>query len=337
MSGLNGPPVLNGGSNDYDRDICFDAPVEMDTGLYAQRGKTLKQLRDELMIRLGFAAMVANPPPGMTELLNSFLNDAQDDLYTRYDCLRTERWWAWQLQPGQRLYDTPIDCTKALNTRKLRWVGIADNGGRALSRWAANKAYGLQTFVMSRAATTGFDYECTTAGTSGAIEPVWPTVLNGTVADGTAVWTARGKLAYTWYPMWQGINPIYYSTPNQGMPTNFDVREYIEVYPAPEKPYVLQILGHMGIQRFAEDGDYCTIDPAPLFLFALANAKAHYRQPDAGNYASRAQRMALSLTAQQHGLKKRVQRVSTGGKKWPLNGMDEYHGPWPQPRGVWRP
>lgn len=36
-----------------------------------------------------------------------------------------------------------------------------------------------------------FTYECTTAGTSGTGEPVWPTTDGATVSDGTAVWTAR--------------------------------------------------------------------------------------------------------------------------------------------------
>lgn len=36
----------------------------------------------------------------------------------------------------------------------------------------------------------GRDYVCSDAGTTGGGEPVWPTTLGGTVADGTAEWTA---------------------------------------------------------------------------------------------------------------------------------------------------
>jgi hypothetical protein len=34
-------------------------------------------------------------------------------------------------------------------------------------------------------------FECTTAGTTGGAAPAWPTTAGGTVADGSAVWTAR--------------------------------------------------------------------------------------------------------------------------------------------------
>ena len=39
------------------------------------------------------------------------------------------------------------------------------------------------------ATPNGHMYRCTTAGTTGAGEPTWPTAAGGTVADGTATWT----------------------------------------------------------------------------------------------------------------------------------------------------
>ena len=50
----NGVAVLNATANIYDRTICFDAPVEMDTGLYAYEKKTLAQARAEIISALGF-------------------------------------------------------------------------------------------------------------------------------------------------------------------------------------------------------------------------------------------------------------------------------------------
>ncbi|RMF08911.1 MAG: hypothetical protein D6763_08970 [Alphaproteobacteria bacterium] len=56
--------------------------------------------------------------------------------------------------------------------------------------WQASTAYGLGE-VVRPVTRNGFNYECTTAGTSGASEPTWPTTPGTTVNDGTVVWTAR--------------------------------------------------------------------------------------------------------------------------------------------------
>jgi hypothetical protein len=53
--------------------------------------------------------------------------------------------------------------------------------------WIANHAYALNAVVQSNP-TNGFTYVCTTAGTSGATPPAWPTSA-GTVTDGTVTWT----------------------------------------------------------------------------------------------------------------------------------------------------
>lgn len=58
--------------------------------------------------------------------------------------------------------------------------------------WEASTAYSLGDIVVPTAGLeNGFRYECTTAGTSDASEPTWPTTEGATVNDGTVVWTCR--------------------------------------------------------------------------------------------------------------------------------------------------
>ena len=315
--GNNGPAIVNGGVNSYDRPLCFDAPVAMDTGLYVYPTKTLLALREELMTRLGFAAMLASPPPGMTQLLNSFLQDAQEQLYMRPGAapMRTERWWAWQTTAGRRIYDVPIDCTKALDFRKITGAWLSDNGGRAVTVWNYNQSFVVGQFVEPTV-PTGLQYECTTAGTGGPVgvdgnpeEPNWPLVAGEGVnlGGGTgAILYARAPAAETWSPLHQQINPLEFSSYNQGMPLFFELREYLEVWPIPDKTYVIWLKGHLGLKNFDEDADECTIDSRLIFLMALANAKAHYGQPDGGNYFRQLEVMLGRLVASSHGVKRYI-------------------------------
>ena len=56
------------------------------------------------------------------------------------------------------------------------------------SPWVALTPYILGDYVWPTT-FNGYRYACTTAGTSGATEPTWPTTIGGTVNDGTIVWT----------------------------------------------------------------------------------------------------------------------------------------------------
>ena len=330
--GSNGPPILNGAVNNYDRAVCSDSPFAVGTGAFADpKIKTLVQLREKMMVRMGYAAMLASPPPGMTQELNSYLEDAQEQLYLDYATLRTQRWWGWQMVAGQRIYDTPVDCTNYLDTMRITWAGIADNGGTIVSRFVPSKVYGLGQFIMPTVAGD-VHYEVTVAGTSGT-EPAWPTTIGATVASGGATFTARAPKVSMWLQLQQGINPLTFNSPSPGYPTNFEVGEFVEVWPAPKRPMVLWILGHMGIRRFTADTDTPTIDTELVFLFALANAKAHRGQPDAGNYASMARKRISRLIAMTHGLNRYIPRESTAGVKADA-GME--CGSWPLPRGNWR-
>ncbi|MFC4727146.1 hypothetical protein [Coralloluteibacterium thermophilus] len=205
--------------------------------------RTLAELRTSLMRRLGFSAQAANPPPGMAELLNDFLYDAQQQLIWRYDVLRTERFFTWDLLPGVRFYDLVdnVDtCTVELDPRKLSWVGVERDG--------------------------------------------------------------------RWYELIQGIPPELYSRPEQNWrPTRFEIRQCIEVHPAPDVAGMkLRVKGRFPPTRFREDEDRTSIDHHAVFLLALANAKAHYQQPDAGNYVQQLEVLIRKLVAGAHGTRRYI-------------------------------
>ena len=85
--------------------------------------------------------------------------------------------------------------------------------------WAATTSYAEGDIIIPTAGKlTGFFYECTTAGTSGATEPTWPTVLGETVVDNTVVWTCHSpnetsEAGTYWVDGWQ------YSITQQTQPT----------------------------------------------------------------------------------------------------------------------
>lgn len=208
---------------------------ECDDGFY--NAETLAELRQSVMVRLGYAAQVNNPPPGMAALINSFLQRGQAFLYRRYRALQTERFFRWTMTPGERFYglrDNIDSCDKKLDSYKITWVGVED--------------------------------------------------LNG-----------------VWMPLHKGIPPEFYTADIfQGIPSHYEIRQCIEVFPAPSAEYTLRIKGHFGLGRFTEDTDPATIDSELLFLWALANAKNHYGQPDAGDVAAQSQTYLRELIAASH-------------------------------------
>lgn len=94
--------------------------------------QTLAQLRQRLLIRLGFASQAANPPPGMTAFCNELLLSAQNFIYRRYPALHTRRFFRWKLIPGQRFYSLKDNDDDVLSTfhmdplKKIEWAGIQD-------------------------------------------------------------------------------------------------------------------------------------------------------------------------------------------------------------------
>ncbi len=100
--------------------------------------------------------------------------------------------------------------------------------------WAASTAHTAieegDRKVGDRVAPTthnGRWYACTTAGTSGASEPTWPTTIGNTVTDGTVVWTAEQALAYPG-EVTAVTNRISFTASGIGVEEDFFARGWIE-------------------------------------------------------------------------------------------------------------
>lgn len=57
--------------------------------------------------------------------------------------------------------------------------------------WTASTVKAVGDWVRPLSSSSLYRYECTTAGTTGATIPTFPTALGATVTDGTCVWTTR--------------------------------------------------------------------------------------------------------------------------------------------------
>jgi hypothetical protein len=114
-------------------------------------------------------------------------------------------------------------------------------------------------------------------------------------------WAGVQDTRNVWYPLIQGIPPqLYTMIAKPWRPARYDLRQGLEVYPAPDQTYFLWMKAHFGLQSFVNPDDMTTIDSELVFLHALANAKAHYGQPDAENIEAQANVLRLELVAVTH-------------------------------------
>ena len=117
----------------------------------------------------------------------------------------------------------------------------------------------------------------------------------------TIEWAGIQDSRNVWYPLIQGIPPqLYTMITKPWRPARYELRGAIELYPAPDQTYWLWVKGHFGLMSFINPSDITTIDSELVFLHALANAKAHYGQPDANNIESQANAYRAELIAATH-------------------------------------
>lgn len=94
-------------------------------------------------------------------------------------------------------------------------------------------------------------------------------------------WVGFEDLNGVWLELYSGIPPEFYTSVNfVGYPTRYEIRQCIEIFPAPAAAYTLRVKGRFGLSALVEDDDVTTIDSELVFTYALGNAKLHYGQPD---------------------------------------------------------
>lgn len=104
-----------------------------------------------------------------------------------------------------------------------------------------------------------------------------------------------------WWPLIAGIDPTFYTLDqNFGWPNFYEIRQCIEVFPAPQAAYTLWIKGHFDLLPFEEDDDLTTIDAEPVLNYATYLAKSHKGMPDANVHLNMAIDHVRSLIAGAH-------------------------------------
>lgn len=117
----------------------------------------------------------------------------------------------------------------------------------------------------------------------------------------TIEWVGIQDSRNVWYELIEGIPPsLYTMIQTPWRPARYDIKQCIEIYPAPDQTYWLWVRGNFGLLSFVNDTDQTTLDSNLVFLHALANAKAHYGQPDANNVESQANAYRAELIAGSH-------------------------------------
>jgi hypothetical protein len=124
----------------------------------------------------------------------------------------------------------------------------------------------------------------------------YPADCNVERIRGVAIWDGG-----FWQPLVEGIDVEDRSTNVYRVPLKYERGEQMEVWPVPNGVYRMRRDYVKTLAPFSESAHRSSLPSEMVFLVALANAKAHYRQPDAGNYQAQADALMLRLRAQHRG------------------------------------
>lgn len=224
--------------------------------------RTRLQLREDLLDRLNFGSQ-ATSDAATVRIANSFLRNAQTQLYWHYDFSDLLMQWKIDLVSGNAFYTWPVG-------------------------------------------------EINPAGPPGVLNELEPRrIISVSLQDGT----------FRSPPLREGIVPEMHNQTSGGRPTHYARRANVEFWPVPDSSaYDIYFEGYCKLRSFELDTDTTTVDEELVFMLALANGKAHYRQPDAEIYAS-----------EMNAMMKRLKGADHGGRRY-IPGMNDDHSAMPMPR-----
>lgn len=195
--------------------------------------RTLESLRTDLQARIGGAAGISFNNP----ILTSFLQSAQESLYTLVEWKHLRAVKLIDVADGSVWYDLPTDA----DLERVHLVAIEESG-----RWKPLcEGIPLQrrNWITSRQTPTRYEIH-------------WN-------VDAANAWKVQ-----------------------------------IELHPVPLHDTRLRFEYTRKPLPFSHDNDRASLPTEPLFLHALAAAKAHYRQPDAPMYAQQLESLLNRLVGQ---------------------------------------
>jgi hypothetical protein len=105
-----------------------------------------------------------------------------------------------------------------------------------------------------------------------------------------------------WRKMTEGIETAHWNTMDmQSFPSRYERYAQLLIYPKANAVYTIRqwYVGDLG--SFSANDDTATLDDNMIFLHALANAKAHYRHPDAGTYQGQLNTLLASIRGRSFG------------------------------------
>ena len=105
-----------------------------------------------------------------------------------------------------------------------------------------------------------------TVNSTGRVQPLDPRQVT---------WVGMSQGDVSWRPLRKGVPPTAYTNQVNGIPEFYDIRQAIELWPAPrDSTWLLHMRGYFQPAPFEVDTDVATIDWQAIYLQTVADAKA---------------------------------------------------------------